>query len=990
MYNVESENRAKRMNGGNEGHSTAAASSSAPARPPPNRPDAHSFASVSSHTTLPWRHQQAGGESNSLHQQETQSFVIDEAPAGGDEARITNADPPAEGRPSRASTSETIVASMPSPGVSPSMSSTAPVPPKHPPPQRSLLFATPSAFKQSFSLLNMAPPSLSIPHTIFTPRPPAPTALAHQRCISIRPPSSSMRQAPALSGSVQQDPRYTPQFPQERFMRSYGASGGWNNYAGTQDYAPEGIPYNAVGSTVGGGGPGAYSTLASSYSQLEDTSLSLAERTNALMTHSSAQTQSIHHPAYHSLPPTAPLHHPSLVRPPLYSPPTHGTPHSYNNVHHATLPPSYAPVPHIPTYHSLPPQHFAPPHPHIHRQHSGPFAASSAYVGSSPAMSPHVSAVRPSSGGAAASSAGRSKPAVWDKDGVWAYDKPQLLNLHVMYLSDLPKHDTWMSSVQYVISIHSGSNPVKAAAPPRLLPSFNPKDMTTLPVVTKPANVFDSVSAESLSREDQLQTQVFTHLSDLRLAKKCVAEEGEKCFFDEKFLISLPKFEEYAMVNIWRLSTTYVTARKEYTMYGQVYLPLGDPTWNKKVCTWPLVDPENTEKDVIGNGTFLFSLASTPEPCEKITVLSVNKRTVSLEWTEPSSDNGSPIKGYRIQYKKVYDQPQLPKFPIRKAYGDSSGRPQTGDEYEWQTVADMLKETRFTVEHLAGNTQFAFRVAAQNFVGVGDAIESTVVRTGPVPPSAPGKPKMIGRSPDGISQVFLEWDAPESNNGAPICGHRLWAKSLLSDTQRWIDVGEISAGPTTVPSTDDPSVDKVVYRAKITSLPTSGPIMVTCAAMNEAGLGPSSEEDRVLAFDWTGEVWEVEEDIGEPPPMERLEETILHEEPSATQVRLEQDNDYQISLLHDEVQAHMKEQEQLFLKVGQLRDEIDEQESLAKMARQRMEAWGADNPNISKALEDATAKLDELNKEAEDAAASVRTATALIDDKRAILQALEF
>lgn len=547
-----------------------------------------------------------------------------------------------------------------------------------------------------------------------------------------------------------------------------------------------------------------------------------------------------------------------------------------------------------------------------------------------------------------------------------------------------------MASVRYVVSIHAGSNLTKQVAPPRLLPTFNPKEVTTLPVVTKPANVFDGASAESLSREDQLQTQVFTHLADLG-AKKCVVDEGEKCFFDEKFLVLLPKFEDFVVLNIWRLTTTYVTANKEYTLFGQAYLPLDDPKWHKKVCTWPLSDPQNTEKvpRVVGNGTFLFSLASTPEPCAKITAITVDKRTISLEWTEPPSDNGSPIKGYRIQYKKFAEVPK-PK-PSHKAYGDSSGKPQAGDEYEWQTVGDMLKDTQFTVEHLPGNTRFIFRVSARNLAGYGDPIESAVVVTGAVPPPAPGRVRLVGRSPDGVSQAFLEWDAPESDNGARIKSHRMWVKLHNNRAERWIDVGEISNGPTIVKSEDN-NEEKVVYRAKITSLPASGLVMVTCAAINEAGMGPASEEDPSLAFEWQGEVWEVEERDDEPPMMQDPSVCLddnAYEEPSATQVRMEQDQDYHISLLHDEVQAHIREQEALTLKVCQLRDEMDEQDSLAKMARQRMDNWGADNPNISKALEDATAKLDELNSEADKVAAELTATNALINDKRAMLSALE-
>jgi len=644
--------------------------------------------------------------------------------------------------------------------------------------------------------------------------------------------------------------------------------------------------------------------------------------------------------------------------------------------------------------------------------------------------------------------------------GLWAYDKPQLVSLHLMYLSDLPPQEGWLSSTEYVSSVHSGEQLVASRAPPRLLPTFDAKELTTLPVVTKPAKVVGSDSVDTVSRENALQTQVFTHLSDLRMSKKCVAEDGQKCFFDEKFLISLPKFEDYMVVNIWRLQTTYLTAHKEYTMYGQIYLPLNDPQWNKKVCTWPLVDPLDTVQDVQGNATILFSLASTPEKCQQLTVESVRDRSVSLSWKEPASDNGSPIKGYKIQYRVVMDRPM--QRPIRRAYGDSQGKPQIGDELEWQTACDSLKDTKYTVEHLPGNTKFMFRVLTANRVGYGEPAESRIVLTGPCAPSAPGNPRIIGRSPDGTSQVFLEWDAPNSN-GAKITGHKLWAKSACISqgkrvaSSRWVDIGEIDTPPVTVASELDPSGEKLVYRAKITSLPMSGRMLVGVAGINSAGVGPVCEEDDSLAFDWQGEVWETDNSseglaesiAGEPecglfqdatnrsgptrrdrgrgggfPPRSppsggeggispslslngpgtnaredarlsaggaRNQSEDAHGTPeqSPTQIREEQENDYQVSLLHDEVKALENEEAELNAKIKRLQDEIDEQESLAKMARQRMSAYGADNPNISKALDDAMAVVQKLQSESDEVVKQAGAITAEILDKRAILQALE-
>jgi len=424
--------------------------------------------------------------------------------------------------------------------------------------------------------------------------------------------------------------------------------------------------------------------------------------------------------------------------------------------------------------------------------------------------------------------------------------------------------------------------------------------------------------------------------------------------------------------------------------------------------------------DVRGNGTFLFSLSSTPDKCQRVAVEISNKNSVTLSWIEPESDNGSPIKGYKVQFREA---PVIPKpRPVRKAYGDSQGKPQAGDEFDWQTASNACKDGRYTIENLNGNTRYVFRVSAINLVGTGDFYDSQFVTTSPCEPFAPGKPRVIGRSPDGISQVFLQWEAAESN-GADISGHSLKVKALVPPqghraSNPWIDIGEVVSQPLKVPSDVPGSLDKVVYRAKITSLPISGYVIMGVAAINCAGEGPVSEEDPMLTFEWHGEVWE--EEIEEPStaqlpmqsyidfdnkdvPSPGLRSFMSQEvensssvtpppppiiEPSITDLRREQETDYQVSLLHDEVKVLNTKLATETRKLKRFQDEIDEQESLAKMASQRMTAYGGDNPNLSKALADAQGKLDDLQQQASAVSVEVMNIENQILDKQAMLEAL--
>jgi len=113
------------------------------------------------------------------------------------------------------------------------------------------------------------------------------------------------------------------------------------------------------------------------------------------------------------------------------------------------------------------------------------------------------------------------------------------------------------------------------------------------------------------------------------------------------------------------------------------------------------------------------------------------------------------------------------------------------------------------------------------------------------------------------------------------------------------------------------------------------------------------------------------------------------QEQSAAQIREEQDNELQVSMLHDEVKVLEREEAQLNDKITRLEDDIDEQEKIAGMARHRISAFGSDNPKIIKALEDATTLLVKLKAEFDETSKSAKELNGTILDKRAILVCLQ-
>uniref|UniRef100_A0AAZ3QXE4 Roundabout, axon guidance receptor, homolog 2 (Drosophila) n=1 Tax=Oncorhynchus tshawytscha TaxID=74940 RepID=A0AAZ3QXE4_ONCTS len=102
--------------------------------------------------------------------------------------------------------------------------------------------------------------------------------------------------------------------------------------------------------------------------------------------------------------------------------------------------------------------------------------------------------------------------------------------------------------------------------------------------------------------------------------------------------------------------------------------------------------------------------SALPGPPSKPEVTDVTKSSVSLSW-EPGPEEGSPVTSYVIE-----------------AFGNS-----------WQTVADHVKTTQFTVKDLRPNTVYLFLIRAVNAQGLGDPSPmSEPVRTQDISPPVQG------------------------------------------------------------------------------------------------------------------------------------------------------------------------------------------------------------------------------------------------------------
>ncbi len=110
---------------------------------------------------------------------------------------------------------------------------------------------------------------------------------------------------------------------------------------------------------------------------------------------------------------------------------------------------------------------------------------------------------------------------------------------------------------------------------------------------------------------------------------------------------------------------------------------------------------------------------------------------VTLTWTVPASDNGSPVTGYEYTSNADAATPTWTDVPDSGSGG--------------------ANEAGYTVTGLVNNTTYAFAVRAENANGQGAA--TPTVRARPVHPDAPQRPAGLRANP-GNREVRLTWTLP--------------------------------------------------------------------------------------------------------------------------------------------------------------------------------------------------------------------------------------
>ena len=176
--------------------------------------------------------------------------------------------------------------------------------------------------------------------------------------------------------------------------------------------------------------------------------------------------------------------------------------------------------------------------------------------------------------------------------------------------------------------------------------------------------------------------------------------------------------------------------------------------------------------------------------------------TLSLSWTVPESDGGSPITGYIIEKKDRLSN-------------------------RWSKVTiSSIQETTFKVTGLQEGTDYEFQVSAENKAGVGKPSDSVTLKI--QPPGAPDAP-VVEKIDD--KAAFVTWSPPESTGGSPITGYILEKRDTAKD--RWVKVTRGTIKETSFEVKD--LTKDVEYEFRV-------------SAENKAGIGePSQPSKRVVA-----------------------------------------------------------------------------------------------------------------------------------------------
>lgn len=194
------------------------------------------------------------------------------------------------------------------------------------------------------------------------------------------------------------------------------------------------------------------------------------------------------------------------------------------------------------------------------------------------------------------------------------------------------------------------------------------------------------------------------------------------------------------------------------------------------------------------------TVLEVPSAPQGLKVTSINKESISVEWSKPKSDGGSAITAYTVERQDM-------------------------KRSTWVTAGSCSDEKlSFTVKKLVEGNEYNIRVSAENDIGVGPSTELDKPITAKNQFTVPSPPINLSVGNVTATTADLTWTKPTSDGGSPIIGYMIERKSQLA--VRWTKVNKETVAVTNMQLRDLTESTTYEFRAY---------------AVNDAGASEPSE-----------------------------------------------------------------------------------------------------------------------------------------------------
>lgn len=231
-----------------------------------------------------------------------------------------------------------------------------------------------------------------------------------------------------------------------------------------------------------------------------------------------------------------------------------------------------------------------------------------------------------------------------------------------------------------------------------------------------------------------------------------------------------------------------------------------------------LSEPVETPESVVAKKP--YDLPGAPS---KPTIEKVAGPEVTLTWTPPDRDGGSPITGYYVERR------QLPSS-------------------RWVRITDRsVTELTYIATSLLEKQEYEFRVVAENKAGTGPPSVGTMpIRIKPLY-ERPSPPKDITPEVTAPSSITVSWSPPEDDGGTPVTHYTLEVKSSKDFSWK--------------PAPEDATETSYVF----TNLKPDADYTFRVRAVNKVGPSDTATSQPITL--------EEPKPVGEPPKIKPLQES---------------------------------------------------------------------------------------------------------------------